>query len=100
MVHQLQATIQKTRNKEHLGTIMSKNEMLGHLVHSKPNSKQFDKINAHKEFLQLIRDFKADMNGAINTISDSNVRGTISGIFGNHIVRLENKLYSLEEEIK
>jgi hypothetical protein len=40
------------------------------------------------------------MNGAINTISDSNVRGTISGIFGNHIVRLENKLYSLEEEIK
>jgi hypothetical protein len=79
---------------------MPKNEMLGHLVHSKPNSKQFDKINAHKEFLQLIRDFKADMNGAINTISDSNVRGTISGIFGNHIVRLENKLYSLEEEIK
>ena len=100
MVHQPQVTIQKTRNKEHLGTIMSKNEMLGHLVHSKPNSKQFDKINAHKEFLQLIRDFKADMNGAINTISDSNVRGTISGIFGNHIVRLENKLYSLEEEIK
>ena len=100
MVHQLQATIQKTRNKEHLGTIMSKNEMLGHLVHSKPNSKQFDEMNIHKEFLQLIRDFKADMNGAINTISDSNVRGTISGIFGNHIVRLENKLYSLEEEIK
>jgi hypothetical protein len=100
MVHQLQATIQKTRNKEHLGTIMSKNEMLGHLVHSKPNSKQFDGMNVHKEFLQLIRDFKADMNGAINTISDSNVRGTISGIFGNHIVRLENKLYSLEEEIK
>jgi hypothetical protein len=100
MVHQPPVIIQKTRNKEHLGTIMSKNEMLGHLVHSKPNSKQFDKINAHKEFLQLIRDFKADMNGAINTISDSNVRGTISGIFGNHIVRLENKLYSLEEEIK
>ena len=100
MVHQPPVIIQKTRNKEHLGTIMSKNEMLGHLVHSKPNSKQFDEINAHKEFLQLIRDFKADMNGAINTISDSNVRGTISGIFGNHIVRLENKLYSLEEEIK
>ena len=79
---------------------MSKNEMLGHLVHSKPNSKQFDEMNGHKEFLRLIRDFKADMNGAINTISDDNVRGTISGIFGNHIVRLENKLYSLKEEIK
>jgi hypothetical protein len=48
----------------------------------------------------MINDFKADMNGAINTISNGDVRGTISGIFGNHIVRLENKLYSLEEEIK
>lgn len=74
--------------------------MLGHLVHSKPNSKQFDEMNGHKEFLQLIRDFKADMNGAINTISDDNIRATISGIFGNHIVRLENKIYSLKEEIK
>ena len=74
--------------------------MLGHLVHSKPNSKQFDEMNGHKEFIQLIRDFKADMNGAINTISDDNIRATISGIFGNHIVRLENKIYSLKEEIK
>ena len=74
--------------------------MLGHLVHSKPNSKQFDEMNGHKEFLQLIRDFKADMNGAINIISDDNIRATISGIFGNHIVRLENKIYSLKEEIK
>ncbi len=79
---------------------MPKNEMLGHLIHSKPNSKQFDEMDGHKEFLQLIRDFKADMNGAINTISDDNIRATISGIFGNHIVKLENKLYSLKEEIK
>ena len=100
MVHQLQVTIQKEKNKELHGGIMSKNEMLGHLVHSKPNSKQFDEMNGHKEFLQLIRDFKADMNGAINIISDSNVRGTISGIFGNHIVKLENKIYSLKEEVK
>jgi hypothetical protein len=100
MVHQLQVTTQREKNKGLHGVIMSKNEMLGHLVHSKPNSKQFDEMNGHKEFLQLIRDFKADMNGAINTISDSNVRGTISGIFGNHIVKLENKIYSLEDEIK
>ena len=100
MVHQLQVTTQRERNRELHGVIMSKNEMLGHLVHSKPNSKQFDEINGHKEFLQLIRDFKADMNGAINTILDDNVRATISGIFGNHIVRLENKIYSLKEEIK
>ena len=79
---------------------MSKNEMLGHLVHSKPNSKQFDEMNVHKEFLQLIRDFKADMNGAINTIPNDNIRSTMSGIFNKHIVKLENKLYSLEEEIK
>jgi hypothetical protein len=100
MVHQLQVTIQKRKNKEPVGGIMPKNEMLGHLVHSKPNSKQFDEMNGHKEFLQLIRDFKADMNGAINIISDDNIRATISGIFGNHIVRLENKIYSLKEEIK
>jgi hypothetical protein len=100
MVHQLQAIIQKTKNKEHLGTIMSKNEMLGHLVHSKPNSKQFDDMDIRKDFLHMINDFKADMNGAINTISDSNVRGTISGIFSKHIVKLENKIYSLEEEVK
>ena len=100
MVHQLQVTTQKEKNKELHGDIMSKNEMLGHLVHSKPNSKQFDKLNHHKELIQLIRDFKADMNGVINTISDDNVRATISGIFGNHIVKLENKLYSIEEEIK
>ncbi len=79
---------------------MPKNEMLGHLIHSKPNSNQFDEMNVRKEFLRLINDFKADMNGAINTISDSNVRSTLSGIFGNHIVKLENKIYSLEEEIK
>ena len=79
---------------------MSKNEMLGHLIHSKPNSKQFDEMNGHKEFIQLIRDFKADMNGAINTIPNDNIRSTMSGIFNKHIVKLENKLYSLEEEIK
>ena len=100
MVHQLQVTTQKEKNKELHGVIMSKNEMLGHLVHSKPNSKQFDKLNHHKELIQLIRDFKADMNGAINIISDDNVRATISGIFGNHIIKLENKIYSSEEEIK
>ena len=65
---------------------MSKNEMLGHLVHSKPNSKQFDEMNGHKEFIQLIRDFKADMNGAINTIPNDNIRSTMSGIFNKHIV--------------
>jgi len=79
---------------------MSKNEMLGHLVHSKPNSNQFDGLNNRKEFIRMINDFKADMNGAINTISDSSIRSTISGIFNNHIVKLENKIYSLEEEIK
>ena len=79
---------------------MSKNEMLGKLIYSKPHTGQFDKLNHHKELIQLIRDFKADMNGVINTISDDNVRATISGIFGNHIVKLENKLYSIEEEIK
>ncbi len=79
---------------------MSKNEMLGHLIHSKPNARQFDGIDVRKDFIRMINDFKADMNGAINTISDSNVRGTISGIFSKHIVKLENKIYSLEEEIK
>ena len=74
--------------------------MLGHLVHSKPNSKQFDEMNGHKEFIQLIRDFKADMNGAINTIPKDNLRSPMSGLFNKHIVKLENKLYSLEEEIK
>ena len=100
MVHQLQAIIQKTRNKEHLGTIMSKNEMLGHLVHSKPNSKQFDEMNIHKELLKRLNDFKADMNGAINTIPNDNIRSTMSGIFNKHIVILENKIYSLKEEDK
>jgi len=79
---------------------MSKNEMLGNLVHSKPNARQFDDMNNRKDFLHMINDFKADMNGAINTISNSDVRGTISGIFSKHIVKLENKIYSLEEEIK
>ena len=100
MVHQLQVIIQRRKNKERIGGIMSKNEMLGHLVHSKPNSNQFDELNNRKQFLRMINDFKADMNGAINTISNSEVRGTISGIFNNHIVKLENKIYSLEEEIK
>jgi hypothetical protein len=100
MVHQLQVTTQRERNKELHGAIMSKNEMLGHLVHSKPNSKQFDSMDIRKDFLHMINDFKADMNGAINTISNGDVRGTISGIFGKHIVILENKIYSLEEEIK
>jgi hypothetical protein len=79
---------------------MSKNEMLGKLIHSKPHTGQFDEVNHHKELLQLIRDFKADMNGAINTVTNDTVRATISGIFNNHIVRLENKVYSLEDEIK
>lgn len=79
---------------------MSKNEMLGRLIHSKPNSNQFDELHHRKQFIKMINDFKADMNGAINTISNSEVRGTISGIFNNHIVKLENKIYSLEEEIK
>ena len=100
MVHQLQVTIQRERNKGLHGVIMSKNEMLGKVIHSKPHTRQFDKLDHHKELLKMIRDFKADMNGAINTISNDNVRGTISGIFGNHIVRLENKIYSLEDEIK
>lgn len=100
MVHQLQVIIQRRKNKEQIGGIMSKNEMLGHLIHSKPNSNQFDELNNRKQFLRMINDFKADMNGAINTISNSEVRGTISGIFNNHIVKLENKIYSLEEEIK
>jgi hypothetical protein len=100
MVHQLQVIIRRRKNKEPVGGIMPKNEMLGHLIHSKPNSKQFDELNVRKEFLRLINDFKADMNGAINTISDNNIRGTISGIFSNHIVKLENKIHSLEEEIK
>jgi hypothetical protein len=100
MVHQLQVTTQRERNKELHGAIMSKNEMLGHLVHSKPNSKQFDGMDIRKELFKAISDFKADMNGAINTISNGDVRGTISGIFSKHIVKLENKLYSMEEEIK
>jgi hypothetical protein len=100
MVHQLQVIIQRRKNKEQIGGIMSKNEMLGHLIHSKPNSNQFDELKHRKQFIRMINDFKADMNGAINTISNSEVRGTISGIFNNHIVKLENKIYSLEEEIK
>ena len=79
---------------------MSKNEMLGHLVHSKPNSKQFDGMNIRKDFLHMINDFKADMNGAINLISNENIRSILSGNFNKHIVKLENKIYSLEEEIK
>ena len=74
--------------------------MLGHLVHSKPNSKQFDGMDIRKELFKAISDFKADMNGAINTISNGDVRGTISGIFSKHIIKLENKLYSMEEEVK
>jgi len=79
---------------------MSKNEMLGSLIHSKPNVNQFKELDILKEFLTMINNFKADMNGAINIISDSNVRGTISGVFNNHIVKLENKIYSHKEEIK
>lgn len=79
---------------------MSKNEMLGSLIHSKPNVNQFKELDILKEFLTMINNFKADMNGAINIISDSNVRGTISGVFNNHIVKLENKIHSHKEEIK
>jgi hypothetical protein len=100
MVHQQPVTTQRKRNNELHGIIMPKNEMLGNLIHSKPHTGQFGSPNHSKEILQAIRDFKADMNGAINTISDDNIRATISGIFGNHIVRLENKIYSLEDEIK
>lgn len=100
MVHQQQVITQKIKNKKLAGDIMSKNEMLGSLIHSKPNVNQFKELDILKEFLTMINNFKADMNGAINIISDSNVRGTISGVFNNHIVKLENKIYSHKEEIK
>jgi hypothetical protein len=50
-----------------------------------------------KDFLHMINDFKADMNGAINTISNGDVRGTISGIFSKHIVKLEIHTWNMPE---
>jgi len=39
------------------------------------------------------------MNGSINTIPSDIIRGNISGVFNNHIVKLENKIYSLQKDV-
>lgn len=62
-----------------------------------PITKRFEpKENA----LQVIRDFKVNMLTMSNTISSEKQRSNILAVFNNHIVKLENAIYSFEEEDK
>ena len=101
MDHQQQVTIPRQKSQEHLGGIMTRNEMLGKIVKSKQMDLNFEKSEDIfvSEFSKMIRDFKADMNGSINTIPSDIIRGNISGVFNTHIVKLENKIYSLQKDV-
>ncbi len=101
MGHQQQVTIPRQKSQGQPGGIMTRNEMLGKMVHSEQMNLNFEKSEDIfvLEFSRMIRDFKADMNGSINTIPLDMIRGNISAVFNNHIVKLENKIYSLQKDV-
>ncbi len=101
MGHQQQVTIPRQKSQGQPGGIMTRNEMLGKMVHSEQMNLNFEKSEDIfvSEFSRMIRDFKADMNGSINTIPLDMIRGNISAVFNNHIVKLENKIYSLQKDV-
>jgi hypothetical protein len=105
MVHQLQVTIQRKRNKELHGVIMPKNEMLGKV--SAPTGRidvsspmTIKKPDIRKELFKTIRDFKVNMLTMSNTINNDLERNNIQACFNSNIVKVENLLHSMEEEIK
>ena len=84
---------------------MSKNEMLGRI--SAPAGRidissplTVKRPNVRDDLIKIVKDFKVDMLTMSNTISNDLERGNIQACFNSNIIKIENLLYSLEEEIK
>lgn len=56
--------------------------------------------DTRKELFKAIADFKVNMLTMSNTINNDLERSNIQACFNSNIVKIENLLHSLEEEVK
>lgn len=84
---------------------MPKNEMMGKV--SAPMGRidvstpiTIKRPDTRKELFKAIADFKVNMLTMSNTINNDLERSNIQACFNSNIVKIENLLHSLEEEVK